>query len=269
MKNILYVGVMSALLLTACNKEDAKPIEDKIPVEEDKIEENKDTAKVETTADDSEKMEIATITPEKFKQIEIGMSYDQVKRIIGGTAKNDDKFNETVATLYFDGEGGVNEDSSITIVFNGGIADIIMEDGLITKQEDVKPQTESSKPSTVTEGEANAESYPAKPGAMLYDKTESKFKGMEYYFKGEVVGVKKLEGLFGNMEDAFLVKNNNGYVLPIFPPYAIDASIGDTVEVWGPLSGDGYAASDLGVNNVVGMTGAMNATQINVNGEMK
>ncbi|WP_338651556.1 hypothetical protein [Lysinibacillus sp. Y5S-8] len=33
------------------------------------------------------------------------------------------------------------------------------------------------------------------------------------------------------------------------------------------LSGDGYAASDLGVSNVVGMTGAMNATQVNVNGE--
>ncbi|MBG9692638.1 hypothetical protein ABD91_17780, partial [Lysinibacillus sphaericus] len=107
------------------------------------------------------------------------------------------------------------------------------------------------------------------PGAMLYDKTESKFKGMEYYFKGEVVGVKSLEGLFGDMEDALLLKNDQGYVLPVFPPYEIDVNIGDTVEASGPLSGDGYAASDLGVSNVVGMTGAMNATQISLDGELQ
>ncbi|MEA0563496.1 hypothetical protein [Lysinibacillus irui] len=132
----------------------------------------------------------------------------------------------------------------------------------------VKPKTES-KSTTMSEGESNAEQYPAKPGAMLYDKTESKFKGMEYYFKGEVVAVKSLEGLFGNMENALLIKNDQGYVLPVFPPYEIDVNIGDTLEATGPLSGDGYAASDLGVSNVVGMTGAMNATQISVNGEIQ
>ncbi|MBG9692632.1 hypothetical protein ABD91_17745 [Lysinibacillus sphaericus] len=132
-----------------------------------------------------------------------------------------------------------------------------------------KNETASSKTANMTEGELNAELYPAKPGAMLYDKTESKFKGMEYYFKGEVVGVKSLEGLFGDMEDALLLKNDQGYVLPVFPPYEIDVNIGDTVEASGPLSGDGYAASDLGVSNVVGMTGAMNATQISLDGELQ
>ncbi|EFI69501.1 hypothetical protein BFZC1_06978 [Lysinibacillus fusiformis ZC1] len=34
-----------------------------------------------------------------------------------------------------------------------------------------KPKTES-KSTTMSEGESNAEQYPAKPGAMLYDKTE-------------------------------------------------------------------------------------------------
>lgn len=132
-----------------------------------------------------------------------------------------------------------------------------------------KNDTTSSKIANMTEGELNAEQYPAKAGAMLYDKTESKFKGMEYYFKGEVVAVKSLEGLFGNMENALLIKNDQGYVLPVFPPYEIDVNIGDTLEATGPLSGDGYAASDLGVSNVVGMTGAMNATQISVNGQIQ
>ncbi|ONK21217.1 hypothetical protein BLX87_23090 [Bacillus sp. VT-16-64] len=121
----------------------------------------------------------------------------------------------------------------------------------------------------VTEAEANAEAYPAKPGAMLYDKTEEKFKGMNYHFKGELVKVEKVEGLFGNMEDAFLVKNENGYIMPIFPPYEMSASAGDEIEVWGPLSGDGYASSDLGVDNVVGVAGAMNATRVDINGEMQ
>lgn len=129
-------------------------------------------------------------------------------------------------------------------------------------KEKTKPVSEPQKPLYVTEGEKNAELYPAKPGAMLYDKTSSKFKGMNYYLKGELVGVKKLEGLFGNMEDALLIKNEHGYVMPVFTPHEIDASNGDILEFWGPLSGDGYAASDLGVNNVVGMTGAMNAIEI-------
>lgn len=120
-----------------------------------------------------------------------------------------------------------------------------------------------------TEAEENAEEYPAKPGAMLYDKTEEKFKGMNYHFKGELVKIEKVEGLFGNMEDAFLVKNDNGYIMPIFPPYEMTASVGDEIEVWGPLSGDGYASSDLGVDNVVGVAGAMNATRVDINGEMQ
>lgn len=119
------------------------------------------------------------------------------------------------------------------------------------------------------EAEANAEEYPAKPGAMLYDKNEEKFEGMNYYFKGTLVKIERVEGLFNKMEDAFLVKNEQGYVMPIFPPYEIDVAEGDEIEVWGPLSGDGYDSSDLGVDNVVGVTGAMNATRIDINGETK
>ncbi|MGN4123494.1 pilin [Lysinibacillus sphaericus] len=137
----------------------------------------------------------------------------------------------------------------------------------VKQKEETKLDKEPGKPAYIIEGEANAELYPAKPAAMLYDKTESKFKGMNYYFKGELVGVKKLERLFGNMEDALLIKNDKGYVMPVFSPYEIDATVGQTLEAWGPLSGDGYAASDLGVNNVVGMTGAMNATQISVHND--
>lgn len=117
-----------------------------------------------------------------------------------------------------------------------------------------------------SEAELNAEEHPATPGKKLYDE---EFKGMQYYFKGELVKTELVEGLFGEMEEALLVKNDQGFILVIFPNYEIPVNAGDEVEAWGPLSGDGYASSDLGVDNVVGVTGAMNASIINVNGEMQ
>jgi hypothetical protein len=135
--------------------------------------------------------------------------------------------------------------------------------------EEVEPVEVEEKPSMTEESVANAEENPAKPGAMLYDKTETKFKGMNYHFKGELVKKEKVQGLFDEMQDALLVKNEQGYIMPIFPPYEVTVDVGDEIEVWGPLSGDGYASSDLGVDNVVGMTGAMNAHLININGEMQ
>jgi hypothetical protein len=139
----------------------------------------------------------------------------------------------------------------------------------VEKPEEVELEEVEEKPSMQEESVANAEENPAKPGAMLYDKTETKFKGMNYHFKGELVKIEKVEGLFDEMQDALLVKNEQGYVMPIFPPYEVTVNIGDEIEVWGPLSGDGYASADFGVDNVVGMTGAMNAHLININGEMQ
>ncbi len=109
---------------------------------------SKDKEKVETAAkpkeetpeDNTEKnmKNVATVTPDEFKQIEKGMSYDQVKKILGGKAKNEKKnqFDEKLVSLDFDGESGVDKDSSMTIIFNDGKVDIIMERGLITKKEE-------------------------------------------------------------------------------------------------------------------------------------
>ncbi|MGE7092994.1 hypothetical protein ACQKII_16375 [Lysinibacillus sp. NPDC048646] len=96
--------------------------------------------KEETPEDNTEKnmKNVATVTPDEFKQIEKGMSYDQVKKILGGKAKNEKKnqFDEKLVSLDFDGESGVDKDSSMTIIFNDGKVDIIMERGLITKKEE-------------------------------------------------------------------------------------------------------------------------------------
>ena len=116
------------------------------------------------------------------------------------------------------------------------------------------------------EGMENAKEYPAKAGAMLYDKNERKFKGMNYYFEGEIIGDVFLNDIAGG--NAWLVRNSEGYVMPVEQSY-FKAEKGDNVKVWGTLSGLGYSNSDLNVDNVVGATGSMHAMGVEVNGEIQ
>lgn len=117
-----------------------------------------------------------------------------------------------------------------------------------------------------TECEKNANEYPAKAGAILVSKGGHDFTGMSYYFKGEIIKFDVIENNVGN-PSIWLVKNDNGYVMPIQHEY-FEAEVGDVIEVWGTLSGDGYANVD-GVDNVVGQTGSMHAMMVSVNGEMQ
>jgi len=103
------------------------------------------------------------------------------------------------------------------------------------KKEEVEEKDE--KVDYKTESVANAKEHAAKPGAMLYDKTEKKFAGMNYHFKGTLVKVEKVEELFGKMGDALLVKNELGYVMAIFPPYEVTVVEGDEIEAWGTSLG--------------------------------
>lgn len=114
------------------------------------------------------------------------------------------------------------------------------------------------------ECEKNAAEYPAKMGSILYTKGDYNFTGMKYYFKGEIV---KLDLIESDVADpsVWLVKNEHGYVMPIQYD-RFEAKVGDTVEVWGTLSGNGYANVE-GIDNVVGQTGSMHAMQVTVNGE--
>lgn len=113
------------------------------------------------------------------------------------------------------------------------------------------------------ECEKNAAEYPAKMGAILYTKGDYNFTGMKYYFKGEVVRITTIENI-GN-PSVWLVKNEHGYVMPIQHD-RFKAEVGDIVEVWGTLTGNGYANAE-GIDNVVGQTGSMHAIQVTVNGE--
>jgi len=104
MKKILYIGALSALLLTACGEE-----------------------------------KIATVTPNEFKQLEKGMSPDEVKEIVGGKSKNPDAKEDDDLFLFleYDGENGVDKESTVSLVFKDRKLNDIMETGLITEREEL------------------------------------------------------------------------------------------------------------------------------------
>lgn len=112
--------------------------------------------------------------------------------------------------------------------------------------------------------EQNAELHPATAGKILYTKGDNRFTGVDYYFKGVIIQFSTIENSVGD-PSVWMVRNEHGYVMPIQHSY-FEAEVGDTVEVWGTLSGNGYA-NPPGVDNVVGQTGSMHAMLVTVNGE--
>ncbi len=140
--------------------------------------------------------------------------------------------------------------------------------GMVFGKEDTPNQENnnekvSSEASFKSVCEENANKYPAKAGAILYTKGDYDFTGMNYYFKGKIIKFDTIETNIGT-PNVWLVKNENGYVMPIQHEY-YKASIGDKVEVWGNLSGNGFANAE-GIENVVGQTGSIHAMQVAVNG---
>ena len=115
-----------------------------------------------------------------------------------------------------------------------------------------------------TECEENAKNNPATVGSILVTKGDYDFTGMKYYFNGEIIGKNTIENDVGD-SSVWLVENKNGYVMPI-QYNQFNAEVGDKVEVWGTLSGDGYS-SPKGIENVVEETGSMNAIIVSINGE--
>lgn len=100
MKKLFYVGALSALLLAACGEE------------------------------------TATVTPDEFQKLENGMSPDEVKEIVGGKSKNPDAKEDDDLYLFleYDGENGVDKESTVSLIFTDGKLDTILEDGLMTEK---------------------------------------------------------------------------------------------------------------------------------------
>ncbi|MEK5500468.1 hypothetical protein [Bacillus sp. FSL M8-0168] len=77
---------------------------------------------------------VATITPEEYKKIKEGMTYDEVKKIVGGKAKSEEKIGDYSLTDYdFDGENGLESHATVSLHFVADKLSVKSEYGLITK----------------------------------------------------------------------------------------------------------------------------------------
>lgn len=282
MRKVLLCIALTTIVLSGCNKNETT---------KETVESTKESTIVSSTR---KEVELKVYYPEyniEKKTYKISGKVDEKKKVtasINGGQKNDVKITASGSIDY----SGTIPETDTDILFSDGEKEITitvkslatLEKEKIEKQAELdKKKQEEKKESETTisenseeidttnslldyqkEGMKNADMYPAAPGSILFDKKERKFQGMNYYFDGEIIGEVKLKNVTDGK--AWLVKNSNGYVLPVEHSY-FEASNGDKVKIWGTLSGLQFSNTDLGVDNVVGATGSMHALSVERNGE--
>ncbi|GLY09616.1 hypothetical protein [Pseudobacillus badius] len=102
MKKKLGIIVLSAIILAACGGKEA------------------------TTA---------TVSKGEYEKLKKGMSYEEVTELVGGSAGKENEIDENITEYEFEGEGGVEDKSSVSLMFKNGKLDTIMETGLLKKEE--------------------------------------------------------------------------------------------------------------------------------------
>lgn len=103
--------------------------------------------------------DVVPITPKEYKQIKEGMSYDEVKEIVGGKAGVEtDIDGESMMEYEFDGSDGVEKDSTVTLIVQNGIVTTKLEDGLLKSTSD--ESTEEDEADNASEKEATASTNP-------------------------------------------------------------------------------------------------------------
>lgn len=75
------------------------------------------------------------VTPEAFKSIKEGITYEEMVEKIGGKPKSENKIGEDIIEYKYDGENGVEDDPTVYFLFSDGKLDTKIELGLITKSE--------------------------------------------------------------------------------------------------------------------------------------
>ncbi|MEY9973184.1 hypothetical protein ABH966_003568 [Lysinibacillus sp. RC46] len=205
MKKLFYVGALSTLLLAACGEE--------------------------TT----------TITPNEFKKLENGMSPDEVKEIVGGLSKNPDAKEDDDLYLFldYDGENGVEKESSVSLVFKDGKLSVITENGLMEKKVETAPEHKEETPVAVTwqdkvkeivtkEGTPTEKYDAVMVYAKEYPSTEAEIKEFEEYIIAEyknkkyVADINNAEYMLSNVFRANVINRFYGQVDTPINKFAFD-----------------------------------------------
>ncbi|MGE6627212.1 hypothetical protein [Bacillus pumilus] len=80
-----------------------------------------------------ESSEIASITPEEYKQLKEGMTPEEVKKIVGGSAMSEEIDGDNDFNWGYEGEHGIENDSSARLYFEDDQLSFKIENGLLTK----------------------------------------------------------------------------------------------------------------------------------------
>lgn len=76
---------------------------------------------------------ISSITPEEYKQLKEGMTPEEVKKIVGGSAMSEEIDGDNDFNWGYEGENGIENDSSARLYFEDDRLNFKIENGLLTK----------------------------------------------------------------------------------------------------------------------------------------
>ncbi|WMT30448.1 hypothetical protein RE735_07925 [Bacillus aerius] len=76
---------------------------------------------------------ISSITPKEYKQLKEGMTPEEVKKIVGGSAMSEEIDGDNDFNWGYEGENGIENDSSAHLYFEDDHLSFKIENGLLTK----------------------------------------------------------------------------------------------------------------------------------------
>lgn len=87
-----------------------------------------------------ESYEISSITPEQYNKLKEGMSPKEVKKIVGRSAKSEEIKENNYFIWEYEGEKGIENDSSASLYFEDDHLSLKTEYGLLTKHSETDPE---------------------------------------------------------------------------------------------------------------------------------
>ncbi|MEC1337283.1 hypothetical protein P9D25_06260 [Bacillus velezensis] len=86
----------------------------------------------------------AAITPQTFHKIKEGMTYEEVKKIVGGKARSESNLYAGSKEYVYSGKDGLESGSIVTLEFDDDELNFISETGLISKREEDEQNKEEN-----------------------------------------------------------------------------------------------------------------------------
>ncbi|WP_342512844.1 hypothetical protein MKY34_19905 [Sporosarcina sp. FSL K6-1522] len=195
---------------------------------------------------------VATITKEEFEQLENGMTLKEVEKLVGGKAKGE--YKKPTRYLY-DGAGGEEKDSVITLEFENEKLKSKSEEGLLVDEDKVEtplsPEEEIiAMLETNTDFQTFSEKFYSLPGEEQTELFEKKIQGKSALNWSGVIVHKAGDNIFIYAGDPSLHNGEDWKTItlekPELMPYIVNVSIpnkaqtaavnpGDTVSVTGQI----------------------------------